>query len=128
MSDSLLPHGLYNPWTSPGQKTGVSSHCLLQGIFPTQGSNPGLPHCGQILYHLSHQASTMLCNRRSHCNKKPRHQSMRVAPAPRSWRKPVSSNEDPMQPKKKKKKNLITKKCKPSSERSASHDSNFKDH
>ena len=35
-------------------------HSLLQGIFPTQGSNPGLLHCRQILYHLSHQ-STMLC-------------------------------------------------------------------
>ena len=32
-------------------------HALLQGIFPTQGSNPGLPHCRQILYHLSHQGS-----------------------------------------------------------------------
>ena len=36
---------------------GVGCHALLQGIFPTQGSNPGLPHCGQILYHLSHQGS-----------------------------------------------------------------------
>ena len=34
-----------------------SSHSLLQGIFPTQGSNPGLPHCRRILYHLSHQGS-----------------------------------------------------------------------
>ena len=40
---------------SPGQKTGVGSQSLLQGIFPTQGSNPGLPHCRRILYHLSHQ-------------------------------------------------------------------------
>ena len=35
---------------SPGQNTGVGSFSLLQGIFPTQGSNPGLPHCRQILY------------------------------------------------------------------------------
>ena len=35
--------------------TRVGSHSLLQGIFPAQGSNPGLPHCSQILYHLSHQ-------------------------------------------------------------------------
>ena len=35
-------------------------HALLQGIFPTQGSNPGLPHCRQILYHLSHQGSTRI--------------------------------------------------------------------
>ena len=53
MSDSLRPHGLYSPWNSPGQNTGVGSLSLLQGIFPTQGSNPGLPHCGQILYQLS---------------------------------------------------------------------------
>ena len=43
--DSLRPHGLYNPWNSPGQNTGVGSFSLLQGIFPTQGLNPGLPHC-----------------------------------------------------------------------------------
>ena len=57
MSDSLWPHGLYSPWNSPGQNTGVGSLSLLQGIFPTQGSNPGLPHCGQILYLLSHKGS-----------------------------------------------------------------------
>jgi len=45
------------PWNSPGKNTGVSSHSLLQGIFPTQGSNPRLLHCRQILYHLSHQGS-----------------------------------------------------------------------
>ena len=92
MSDSLQPHGLYSPWNSPGQNTGVGtfsrdlpkpgiepqsptlqadslptepqgkpkntrvgSLSLLQGIFPTQGSNPGFPHCRQTLYHLSHQ-------------------------------------------------------------------------
>ena len=53
MSDSLRPHGLYSPWNSPGQNTGVGSLFLLQGIFPTQGSNPGLPHCRWILYQLS---------------------------------------------------------------------------
>ena len=41
-------------WDSPGKNTGVSSHSLLQGIFPTQGLNPHLLHCRQILYHLSH--------------------------------------------------------------------------
>ena len=40
---------------SPGKKTGLDWHAFLQGIFLTQGSNPGLPHCEQILYHLSHQ-------------------------------------------------------------------------
>ena len=53
VSDSLQPHGLYSPWNSPGQNTGVGSLSLLQGIFSTQGSNPGLPHCRQILYQLS---------------------------------------------------------------------------
>ena len=53
MSDSLQPHGLYSPWNSPGQNTEVGSHSLLQGIFPTQGH----PHCGQILYQLSHKGS-----------------------------------------------------------------------
>ena len=38
---------------SPGKNTGVGCHLLLQGIFPTQGSNPGLPHCRQMLYRLS---------------------------------------------------------------------------
>ena len=42
-------------WNSPGQNTGVGSLSLLQGIFPTQGSNPGLPHCRWILYQLSHK-------------------------------------------------------------------------
>ena len=42
---------------SPGKNTGVGCHALLQGIFPTQGLNPGLLHCRWILYHLSHQGS-----------------------------------------------------------------------
>ena len=40
VSDSLQPHGLYSPWNSPGQNTGVGSHSLHQGTFPIQGSNP----------------------------------------------------------------------------------------
>ena len=55
VSDSLRSHGLYSPWNSLGQNTGVGSLSLLQGIFPTQGSIPGLLHCRQILYRLSHQ-------------------------------------------------------------------------
>ena len=47
VSDSLQPHG---PWNSPGQNTGVGGLSLLPGIFSTQGSNPGLPHCRWILY------------------------------------------------------------------------------
>ena len=47
------PPGFSVPGDSPGKNTGVGCHNLLQGIFPTQGSNPGLPYCQQILYHLS---------------------------------------------------------------------------
>ena len=49
--------GLYSSWNSPGQNTGVGSLSLLQGIFPTQGSNPDLLHCRWLLYQLSHQGS-----------------------------------------------------------------------
>ena len=65
VSDSLQPHGLYvahqvlHPWNFPGKSTGVGCHFLLQGIFPTQGSNLGLPNCRQMLYHLSHQGIYM---------------------------------------------------------------------
>ena len=57
--DSLQPHGLRHtrllcPWDFPGKNTGVGWHFLLQGIFPTQGSNLGLLHCRQMLYRLSH--------------------------------------------------------------------------
>ena len=55
VSDSLQSHGLYSPWNSPGQNTRVGSLSLLQGIFPTQESNPGFPHCRRIPYQLSHQ-------------------------------------------------------------------------
>ena len=51
VSDSVTP------WNSPGQNAGVGSCSLLQGIFPTQGSNPGIPHCRQILCQLSHKGS-----------------------------------------------------------------------
>ena len=57
VSDSLRPHRLYCPWSSPGQNTGVGSLSLLQGIFLTLGSNPGLPYCRQVLYQLSHKGS-----------------------------------------------------------------------
>ena len=46
---------LLHPWDFLGKGTGVGCHFLLQGIFPTQGSNSGLPHCRQTLYCLSHQ-------------------------------------------------------------------------
>ena len=57
ISNSLQPHGQYSPWNCPGQNTGVGSLSLLQNIFPTQVSNPGLPHCGQIFSQLSHKGS-----------------------------------------------------------------------
>ena len=50
-------HRLYSPWNSPSQNMGVRSLSLLQGIFPTQGSNPGLPYCRWVLYQLSHKGS-----------------------------------------------------------------------
>ena len=50
VSDSLRPHGLHSQWTSVGQNTRV-------GIFPTQGSNPDLLHCRQILYPVNHKGS-----------------------------------------------------------------------
>ena len=60
VSDSLWSDGLYSPWYSPGQNIGVGSLSLLQGIFPTQGSNPGLLHCRRILYQLSHKWSPLI--------------------------------------------------------------------
>ena len=62
ISNSFRPHGLQPtrllcPWDSPGKNTGVGCHALLHGLFPTQGLNPGLPHCRQILYCLSYQGS-----------------------------------------------------------------------
>ena len=56
MSNSLQLYGLHSSWNFPDQNTGVGSLPLLQGIFTTQESNPGLPHCKWILY-LSHKGS-----------------------------------------------------------------------
>ena len=57
VSNSLRPHGLYSPWNSPGQNTGVGSLSFLQGIFLTQELNQGLLHCRRSLYQLSYQKS-----------------------------------------------------------------------
>ena len=67
VSDSLRPHGLgptrlLSPWDFLGKSTGVGCHFLLQGIFLTQGSNPGLQHCRQMFYPLSHQGSRTSCS------------------------------------------------------------------
>ena len=59
-SDSLWHHGLYSPWNSPGQNTGVGILSLLQGLFLTQGLNPGLPRCRQILYQPIHKGINFL--------------------------------------------------------------------
>ena len=66
MPNSLQPHGLsltrlLCPWNSPGKNTGVGCHSLLQGIFLTQGSNPCLLHCRQMLYPLSPQPRACIC-------------------------------------------------------------------
>ena len=70
VSNCLQPHGLEPtrllcPWNSPGENTRMSCHFLLQGIFLTQGSNLGLLHCQQILYHLSHQGRRLVTNRKT---------------------------------------------------------------
>ena len=57
-----------SPWNSPGQNTGVGSHSLPQGIFPTQGPNPDLPHCRQILYQLSYQGGPSKGMAQPKCN------------------------------------------------------------
>ena len=57
------PKDLYNPWNSPGHNTGVGSCSLLQEILLAQELNLGLPHCRQILYHLSHQGSPRILQR-----------------------------------------------------------------
>ena len=57
------PWTIYSPWDSPGQNTGMGSLSLLQGIFPTQGLSPGLPHCRRILYQLSYQGSPKAAGR-----------------------------------------------------------------
>ena len=70
VSEFLRPHGLYSPWNSPGQNTGVGSLFLLQAIFPTQGSNPGLLHCRLILYCLSYQQyKCVICSMEVHMKK-----------------------------------------------------------
>ena len=56
--DCSLP-GSFVHGDSPGKNTRVGCHALLQGFLPTQGSNPGLSHCRQILYHVSHQGSPL---------------------------------------------------------------------
>ena len=58
LCEPMEPARLLCPWDTPGKNTGEGCHSLLQGIFSTQGLNPGLLHCRQILYHLSHVIET----------------------------------------------------------------------
>ena len=93
MSDSLRPHNCSLPGSSGrkisrnylGKNIGGGSHSLLQGTFPTQELNLGLPHCRQILYHLSHQGSTVKCLRpaTSLCHKKKKSQRENKMGSPR---------------------------------------------
>ena len=57
------PPGSFVHGDFPGKNTRVDCHALLQGIFPTQGSNPDLPHCRRILYHLIYQRNTRILER-----------------------------------------------------------------
>ena len=73
VSDSLQPHGateelsgLLCRWDLPGKNSAVGNHSHLQGVFLTQGSNPGLLHCRHILYHLSHWGSPF-CREQKMC-------------------------------------------------------------
>ena len=64
VSDSFWPHGLcptrlLHPWDFPGKSTEVGRHFPLQGILPTQGLNPDLPHCRQMLYWATREAPVM---------------------------------------------------------------------
>ena len=79
MSNSLQPQGPYSPWNSPGQNPAVGSLSLLLAIVPTQGSNPGIPHCRWILYQLSHKRSPRTLEwvvfPFSSCSSRPRNQT-----------------------------------------------------
>ena len=60
-NSQILERYLVYLWNSQGKNAGVGSQSLLQEIFPTQGSNPGLPHCRQVLYQLNHQGKAYIC-------------------------------------------------------------------
>ena len=70
------PNRLLRQWEFPGKNTGVDCHSLLQGIFPTSGSNWGLLHCRRILYHLSQGSPKVPW---SHINKK----CLQIFPSPK---------------------------------------------
>ena len=90
---TLRPHG-YSPWNSLGQNTGVGSLFHLQGIFPTQGSNPSLPHYGWILCQLSHKGSPRILERVAYTfsrgSSPPRNQTGYQG-SPQRWSQPLIS-------------------------------------
>ena len=105
MSNSLQPHRLWPTrlfcaWDSPGKNTAMGCHFLLQRIFPTQGSNPSLPHCRQTLYRLSHQGSpdymvSFQFSRSVVSNSLPPHESQHARPSCPSPTPRVHSNSCP---------------------------------
>ena len=105
MSNSLWPHELYTAHriNSPGQNTRMGSRSLLQGIFPTQGSNPGPLHCRQIVQHLSHQGSltaspqnlTLKCTPQIYSRKKAAVENSLICPFQGPWMLPLSCPTSP---------------------------------
>ena len=92
VSSSLQPHGLYSPWNSLGQNTGESSLSLFQGIFPTQESNRGLPHCRQIFDRLSCNWQNIIStifylSKHWEASADSRKQRTRLHPSKRKWPK-----------------------------------------
>ena len=94
----------FSPRNFPGKNTGVGCHFLLQGIFLIQGSNPGLPHCKQILYSLSHQGSTKRRYKKQYVNfpshtHKPTHSWAHVwTLVPQTWTAGPSAGRPPPHP------------------------------
>ena len=77
-----------HPWDFPGKNTGVGCHFLLQEVFPTQGLNPGLPHCRQMPYCLSHQGALRVAPPDGHGGNDrgtPRHAPPRLSWDGRVW-------------------------------------------
>ena len=106
VSDSFRPHQLQRhrllcPWNSPGKNTGVGCHSLLQGIVQTQGWNPSLLHCRQILYHLTHEGSPSRQETRDFWRMRKIGSiiaslwrwSQGMLAVSRSWDKPLANNE-----------------------------------
>ena len=82
------------PWNSPGQNTGVGCHFLLQRVFLTQGSNPGLECCKQILYHLSYQGSPLAPQPESNPHPQPWKAVLTTGPPGKSqWRRRLEGHQ-----------------------------------